>query len=289
MSKSFLPKNLPKCVGKRNILPLPYFYAFIALISISILKQAHSLIFPTSLSSNSIASSISSLSSLSTSSSQNKKQATYTNFNLQTKHQNYFSSKSSQKRKTCNPCEDPNEPESATQKQSLLDQREAGFTMIGNLWSRGILPASVLSTLLSYPPLTNKAPPANAIYGSDANIQLLNVMDLENQLYKGAEGDMLLTRLEASTIPFSTIPTLLEEKQWSNIVSVITGPIGTLVSTLKELGAVTNHSDAMEKIVNDVQSDLFAIASAIERRQKDLILKYHRSVTDRLVAFVAAL
>lgn len=271
--------------------------------------KANALVIPRTSISTQLFNPLSTISQVKT--LHNEKRITLTQLNQHKKR--HFIPMSSRKGKKCDPCEDNDILFSSKNTQpSQLDRREATFAMIGNLWSRGILPTAAMSTLLSYPMRSDQA--AHAIYGSDANIQLPNVMDSmndrinkqciveslgnreclvymdpENQLYKGADSDLLLLRLEKSTMALATIPGLVGKKQWSNIQGVITGPMGTLFATMNELGNLSEHPDEIADIAKKVKMDLFAISSATERRQTDIILKHHQSATDNLIAFVSTL
>jgi hypothetical protein len=126
----------------------------------------------------------------------------------------------------CEPCPEP-------EADLDMDRREATFAMLGAIWSVGVIPSVALSS---------NAAPAQAVYGTDANIAMPNVMegisdrvnkqclveslgnrdclvylDPENKLYKGADGKELFERLEKSTEYLSTIPALVAEKKWSKV------------------------------------------------------------------------
>ena len=121
-----------------------------------------------------------------------------------------------------------------------LDRKEATFAILGMLWSTTTTVTTSITatttTLLSNPQK------ANAAYGQDAKIELPNVMegmnnrvnnqclvesignreclvylDPEKKLYKGAEGAVLVERLEKATAVLAEIPGLVEEKKWSKV------------------------------------------------------------------------
>ena len=127
----------------------------------------------------------------------------------------------------CELCPEPDDIE--------MDRREAAFAMIGAIWSSSVIPSVVLSS---------GAQSAEAVYGTDANIAMPNVMegisnrvnqqclveslgnrdclvylDPENKLYKGADGKELVERLEQSAESLSTIPALVAERKWSKVRS----------------------------------------------------------------------
>lgn len=190
-----------------------------------------------------------------------------------------------------------------------IDRREAAFAMIGNLWSRGMIPTMVVSTLFSFP-----ARPVHAAFGSDANIQLPNVleglndrvskqclveslgnreclvyMDPENKLYKGTDSNVLLDRLETTSVALATVPALVENKQWSKIQSVITGPMGNILTTMMDLANISDNPERALDLAKKVKLDLYAISAAVERKQVELVIKAHESTTADLVAFASSL
>ncbi len=63
-------------------------------------------------------------------------------------------------------------------------------------------------------------------------------------------------------------------------------PLGVTMDKLSKLSADEEKSCRLEKVV---KSDLYAIASAVERKQGDEILKLHKKATEDLVAYAKAL
>ena len=126
----------------------------------------------------------------------------------------------------CEPCPDP-------ELDLDMDLREATFAVLRTVWSTGVIPSVALSS---------KASSAHAVYGTDANIAMPNVMegisnrvnqqclveslgnreclvylDPEKKLYNGADGKELVERLGKSTEYLATIPALVAEKKWSKV------------------------------------------------------------------------
>lgn len=195
------------------------------------------------------------------------------------------------------PCPEPDDDPS-------LDRREAAFAMLGRLWAAGALPAAVLSS---------NASPALAEYGADAKLSLPNpleamsdrvnkqclveslgnreclvYMDPENKLYQGADAVALAERIEKCSEALATIPPLVEDKKWSKVVGVMTGPMGTLGATMDQLQKLSGANGLADK-AKKVKADLYAIAAAADRKQQDEALKYHKLATEDLIAFVKAL
>ncbi len=122
-------------------------------------------------------------------------------------------------------CSEKEQPKCELCPEPEIDRREAAFALIGTMWSIGVLPS-----------------PANAVFGADAKIEIPNVMDNmnnrvnqqclveslgnreclvyldpENKLYKGADSQVLIERLETATAALAEIPSLVSEKKWSKV------------------------------------------------------------------------
>ena len=201
----------------------------------------------------------------------------------------------------CDPCAS-NLPEDVD-----LDRREAFFSMLGMAWAAGTLPAALLTT-------TSPQDAAYAVYGSDAKIELPNPIqsmtdratkqclveslgtreclvyaDMENRLYQGADGKLLLERVETASQSLGRIPALVEAKKWSQVTGVLTGPMGELIRTMNQLVELSENKVVAKSKVTQVKNDLYAIAAAVDRKQIDVALKSHQDATNHLVDFVKAL
>jgi hypothetical protein len=178
------------------------------------------------------------------------------------------------------------------------DRREALFALAGSLWAVGMLPA----------------PPAFATPGTDANIRLPNpleqiadratkqclveslgnreclvYMDEANKLYQGTDSQVLLSRIESSARALATVPAYIESKKWSQVLGVLTGPMGELVKTMGQLADASANSAAAKKKIAAFKSDLYALAAAVDKRNGAQALASHAAVTAALVDFVKGL
>ena len=178
-----------------------------------------------------------------------------------------------------------------------LDRREIFFSTLGALLAATSIPAA-----------------ASAAFGQDANIEIPNVidgladrqnkqclveslgnreclvyMDPANKLYQGANSQVLLERMEKASQALATVPTLIQEKKWSKVVGVLTGPLGTMVTTMDQLTKLSENSLKAGELAKKMKADLIAIAQAAERKQGDKALQAHGQATQNLVAFVEAL
>ena len=185
-----------------------------------------------------------------------------------------------------------------------MDRREATFALLGQIWAT----AGVATTMFSSPP------EAEAIYGADANIAIPNMMegienrvnkqclveslgnreclvylDPDKKIYKGADAEILLSRLEKATASLADIPDLVSQKKWSKVNSVLTGPMGSLGGTMSQLAALSENEEQLSALAKNVKNDLYAIVAAADRKNGDQILKLHEKATNDLVAYAKAL
>lgn len=196
-------------------------------------------------------------------------------------------------------CEHPC-PET-TISDDIMDRREAGFALLGQLWAVGIIPTALMF-------------PEAAFAGAEANIQLPNPLeaisdrstkkcmveslgnreclvyeDPENKLYQGTNSRTLLERIEKASLSFAEIPNLVEAKKWSQISGIMTGPCGDLIRTLGQLADTSENAAVAKKHVQALKVNLYAIQGAVDRKQGDAILRYHTAATEDLVSFVKSI
>lgn len=230
-------------------------------------------------------------------------QRTHSRINLASRRDGADYETKKRKRK-CNPCPEPDDdPE--------MDRREAAFALLGTLWSAGVVPSAVLGSLSGSARFPETA---HAAQGDAANIALPNpieritdratkqclveslgnreclvYLDPSNKLYQGADGQVLLQRMEKASAALATIPDLIEKKSWSKVVSVLTGPMGSLGDTMNLLIKSSGHSAKAVELAKKVKTDLYAIAAAVDKKQREKALESHKLATEHLVAFVESL
>ena len=189
----------------------------------------------------------------------------------------------------------PNPP-----KDDDLDRREALFSMMGSMWSIGLLSDAIM--------VGGASNPAQAVVGADANMefpdivggmsdrvnkqcvveslgtrQCLLYMDPANAVYQGYDAAVLLERIEVCSRALATIPDLANDRKWSKISGVLTGPMGTLVSTMNQLAS--GRKDALDA-AKKVKNDIVAINQASEKKDQAKVLSLHQQATNDLVTFV---
>jgi len=192
--------------------------------------------------------------------------------------------------KSCDLCPEP-------ESNSDLDRREAAFALLGSLWSIGLSPDA-----------------ADAIFGEDAKIQMPNVLDgmtdrvnkqclveslgnreclvyldPDNKLYKGVDAEVLQSRLSKVTEALGTIPGLVQDKKWSKVLGVVTGPMGTLGETMNSLVKIAPNSTASSEAAKKVKNDVIAIGIAADKKQGDAVLQSQKLAIQHLDDFFGTL
>lgn len=118
--------------------------------------------------------------------------------------------------------------------------------------------------------------PAEAKYGDSTNIQMPNYIEYlieknesggnnEKALYKGADPNVLLKRLQEANKRLSEIPALTDDKKWSQIQGIISGPLGTLGMTINQI-ATTDSPAKLKDAAKKVKGDVIAIGQAAAKK-----------------------
>ena len=177
--------------------------------------------------------------------------------------------------------------------------------------SRRSIFASALSAYVSITlPLS-----ANAVYGADANMQFPNVAqgiadrtnkqclveslgnreclvyeDPDNKLYKSADSTVLFERLGKSIDAFDTLPSYITNKQWSNVQSVLTGPMGSLSYNLNEIVKLIDEDTPKKNKCRDltvkIRTDLYGISGATSTKDVKQALSNYEKAKEKLGIFV---
>lgn len=123
--------------------------------------------------------------------------------------------------------------------------------------------------------------PANAKYGDSTNIELPSYIDFlieknyvpdpDKALYKGTDPTVILKRLQDANNRLSEIPILAEQKKWSQIQGILTGPLGTLSQTINQIVPSTGDvSPKLKDASKKLKSDLISIGQAAAQKQGDV-------------------
>lgn len=197
--------------------------------------------------------------------------------------------------KRCGPCPE-NDDDDDDDEKKLLDRREAAFAMLGTLWATTTFPAHAqygAEPKIEMPNMVeNMANRANkqCLVESLGNRECLVYMDEDNKLYQGLDTQKLLEKIDKSSVALTKIPELVEAKKWSSVNSLLTGPMGELLSTLNQLAPLsTQQPDTSIGLAKQVKLQVFAIGAAADKKDGTGILKPTQGATDALVAFVQSL
>jgi hypothetical protein len=204
-------------------------------------------------------------------------------------------SEENQQKKRCKLCPDPPQ-------NNDLDRREALFSLLGQV-------AAGLGTLFWAP--NNSV----AVYGTDAKLEIPNVMDgmnnrasgrqclveslgnreclayldPDNKLWQNPDSEILLNRLQKATAAFTEVPEHVSAKKWSKISGILTGPMGTLSDTMNMLVKISGDSEELKGQAKAIKTTLYEINAAVERKEAEKILKLHEKATKDLIAYTQSL
>ena len=158
------------------------------------------------------------------------------------------------------------------------------------LASKFMLATSILGTVISSEPLTKEA---HAAYGDGSNIALPSYIDFlieKNKqidpstfLYQGADRDIQIQRIGTAVSKLQTIPGIVQSKKWSQVQGVITGPLGTLISTMNQIGGT--NKDA-QRIISKVKVDLFSIGQCATTKNESACIAATEATINDLNDFV---
>jgi len=133
---------------------------------------------------------------------------------------------------------------------------------------------------------------ANAKGGDSASIAMPNyieflieknkVIDPNDMLYKGPDIEVQLKRIGEAGARLPEVATLAEEKKWSQVQGIITGPLGTLLQTNSSI-AGTKEAAAAAKTF---KQDLNDINAASQRKDSALCIKAAGKAAADLEKFV---
>lgn len=156
---------------------------------------------------------------------------------------------------------------------------------------------------------------ANAEYGSDAKMSFPDVMqglndratkqclveslgnreclvyqeDAEKLLYKGADVEILISRIQDASNALNRIPPLVESKQWNAVTGILTGPMGQLSYSLTQISQLASNPKVTKEKARIVKEDLFAMGTATTNKQADAVLKYQNKAIQDLASFLQTL
>ena len=136
---------------------------------------------------------------------------------------------------------------------------------------------------------------ANAKGGDSATIVLPNyveflieknkVVDPSTLLYQGPDIETQLRRIGEAGARLPEVAALAEEKKWSQVQGIITGPLGTLLQTMNNVVSAAGTKEAAAA-AKTVKQDLNDINAASQRKDSTLCIKAAGKATADLEKFV---
>jgi hypothetical protein len=136
---------------------------------------------------------------------------------------------------------------------------------------------------------------ANAGYGASSNIVMPNYIeylieknqqiDRDDLIYKGPDVETQLRRIGEAGNRLPEIATLAEEKKWSQVQGIITGPLGTLLQTMNAVVGIAGTKEAKDA-AKLVKTDLLEIGVAAGRKESAMCVNAADKAAEDLVKFV---
>lgn len=109
----------------------------------------------------------------------------------------------------------------------------------------------------------------------------------EGLLYKGPDPELQLRRIGEAGNRIPEVATLAEEKKWSQVQGIITGPLGTLLQTMNSVANIAGTKEAKEA-AKVVKADLFDISAAAGKKDSAGCVKAAGKAEKDLEKFVKA-
>ena len=162
---------------------------------------------------------------------------------------------------------------------------------------RDFLAASIVSGTAAALLVVGVPPPsAHAAYGASSNLELPNyieflleknyVADESKFLYKGPDPKVQLQRLLDASKRLGDIPALADDKKWSQIQGILTGPLGTLGQTLTAIAKDSSADVAAQ--AKRVKTDIYQISVAASKKNQADVVSQAKAAEVSLDAFVRA-
>ena len=136
---------------------------------------------------------------------------------------------------------------------------------------------------------------ANAKSGDSAGIVMPNyieflieknkVTDPSEMLYQGPDIELQLKRIGEAGARLPEVAALAEEKKWSQVQGIITGPLGTLLQTMNNVASIAATKEAAAA-AKTVKQDLNDINAASQRKDSALCVKTAGKAAADLEKFV---
>ena len=136
-------------------------------------------------------------------------------------------------------------------------------------------------------------PVAHSASGDSANIELPSYIDFLMErsktadpgtfLYQGADRDTQLARVLQAARRLAEIPALADQRKWSQISGILTGPLGELLATMALVGG---NSEPAKMAAKKVKANLYAIGNGAARKSEKECKEATAAALRDLEAFV---
>lgn len=136
--------------------------------------------------------------------------------------------------------------------------------------------------------------PSVAAYGDSSTIEFPSyidflieknkVVDSSTFIYQGPDTGVLLKRIAEASLKLRSVPELVEQKKWSQVQGILTGPLGTLVQTMNQISNAEQKKEVTEA-AKKVKADLLAISQAASKKDGALCLKVTTTAVEDLDSF----
>ena len=165
----------------------------------------------------------------------------------------------------------------------LNNRRDFLHTMITSVGATASIPAL-------FPPSV-----AHASYGDSSNIVMPNYIEYlieknkegmpVDSLYKGPDAETQIRRVGEAANRLPEIIKLAEEKKWSQVQGLITGPLGTLLQTMNSIVSMAGTREAKDAAMR-VKSDLLEIGVAAGEKSSEKCIRAAEKASKDLEKFV---
>lgn len=131
--------------------------------------------------------------------------------------------------------------------------------------------------------------------GDSANMELPSYIEFlieknkipQDGLYNGPDPQVQLRRLLEAAKSLQTVPSLAEQRKWSQVQGVLAGPLGTLVQTMAQVSKQSS-SAGVQASAKKLKADLFAINTAATKKDEKTCIRATQLASEDLDAFVKA-
>ena len=151
----------------------------------------------------------------------------------------------------------------------------------------------LLSMILASAASSITVSPATAAYGESSSLEFPSYWDFlverntepdnSKALYKGADTQEQIKKIIDASNQLKKIPSIAQEKKWSQVQGILTGPLGTLIMTMN---ALSKESNDAKKAAAKVKADILLIGQEVSKKNADSCIKATDEALQDLESFV---